>query len=112
MARFTGFFTGLRNAPSGEVRTVALMCARDLRSTTGSNIRVVEEASGLSVWSSTTPQVRRAIKEKETVAVPLEDAWRVPFLQKLLEQRMQHYYSADKESEARVQHLIDSLCVN
>ena len=112
MARFTGFFTGLRNAPSGEVRTVALLCARDLSSTTGSNIRVVEEASGLSVWSSTTRQVRRAIKEKETVAVPPEDAWRLPFLQKLLEQRMQHYYSADKENETRVQYLIDSLCVN
>ena len=74
MARFTGFFTGLRNAPSAEVRTVALLCARDLRSTTGSNIRLVEEASGLSVWSSTTRQVRKAIKEKEMVVVPPEDS--------------------------------------
>ena len=28
MARFAGFFTGLRNSPSAEVRTVALLCAR------------------------------------------------------------------------------------
>ena len=89
MARFTGFFTGLRNAPSGEVRRVALTSARDQRSTTGSIIRVVEE--GMSVWSSTTQQVRRAIKEKEAVAVPLEDAWRGLFIQELLEQRMKHY---------------------
>jgi hypothetical protein len=112
MARFAGFFTGLRNSPSAEVRTVALLCARDLRTTTGSNIRLVEEASGLSVWSSTTRQVRKAIKEKETVAVPLEDSWRVPYLRKLLEQRLQHHYRADKENEDKVQTLIDSLCVN
>ena len=112
MARFTGFFTGLRNAASAEVRTVALLCARDLRSTTGSNIRLVEEASGLSVWSSTTRQVRKAIKEKEMVVVPPEDSWRVTYLRKLLEQRLQHHYSADKENEDKVQQLIDSLCVN
>ena len=53
-----------------------------------------------------------AIKEKEMVAVLPEDAWRGPFLQKLLEQRMQHSYSADKENEARVHNLIDSLCIN
>ena len=112
MARFTGFFTGLRNAPSAEVRTVALLCARDMRTTTGRNIHLVEEASGLSVWSSTTAQVRRALIEKETVEVPLEDQWRVPYLRRLLEQRLQFHYSADKENETRVQTLIDSLCVN
>ena len=73
---------------------------------------MVEEASGLSVWSSTTRQVRKAVKEKETVAVPPEDSWRVPYLRKLLEQRLEHHYRADKENEDRVQQLIDSLCVN
>ena len=112
LARFCGFFTGLRNSPSPEVRTVALLCARDLRTTTGQNIRVVEEASGLSVWSSTTRQVRKAVREREAVPVPPQDAWRVPYLRKLLEQRIQHYYSGDKEKEDRVQTLIDSLCVD
>ena len=49
---------------------------------------------------------------KETVAVPPEDQWRVPYLRRLLEQRLQFYYSGDKENETRVQTLIDSLCVN
>ena len=49
MARFAGFFTSLRNSAIAEVHTVALLCARDLRTTTGQNVRVVEEASGLSV---------------------------------------------------------------
>ena len=112
MARFCGFFSGLRNAPSAKVRTVALLCGRDLGTTTGRNIRVLEEASGLSVRLSTTRQVRKAVKEMEMVAVPPEDAWRVPYLRKLLEQRLQHHYSADKENEDRVQQLVDSLCVN
>ena len=112
MARFAGFFTSLRNSPSAEVGTVVLLCARDLRTTTGQNVRVVEEASGLSVWSSTTRQVRKAVREREAVPVPHQDAWRVPYLRNLLEQRLQYYYSADKENEDRVQPPFDSLCVN
>ena len=112
LARFAGFYNGLRNSPSPEVRTVALLCGRDLRTTTGSNIRVVEEASGLSVWTSTTAQVRRAVRQKETVTVPPGDYWRLPYLRRLLEQRLQYHYRGDKEQESRVQSLIDSLCVN
>ena len=80
MAFFTGFFIGFRNVPSGAVWTVALLCARHLCSTTVSNICVVEEASGLLVWFSTTWQMCRAIKEKATGVVPLEDAMRLLFL--------------------------------
>ena len=112
LARFAGFFSGLRNSPSPEVRTVALLCSRDLRTTTGSNIRVVEEASGLSVWNSTTAQVRRAVRQREIVAVPARDQWRLPYLKRLLEQRLQFHYQGDKINEERFQTLIDSLCVN
>ena len=76
MGRFAGFFAGLRNAPSPEVRTVALLCARDMRTTTGRNVHTVEQASGLSVWNSTTSQIRNAIKVKETVPVPVGDMWK------------------------------------
>ena len=72
---------------------------------------MVEDASGLSDWSSTRRQVRKAVREKEAVPVPPQDAWRVPYLWKLLEQRLQHYYSGDKEKEEGVQALVDSLCV-
>ena len=34
LVRFCGFFIGLMNSPSAEVRTVALLCARDLRTRT------------------------------------------------------------------------------
>ena len=64
-ARFAGFSAGLRNAPDKEVRTVALLStvstvrpgpADNYRTY---NIRIVEEASGLSVWNIATAQVRR-----------------------------------------------------
>ena len=112
LARFTGFFTGLRNSPSPEVRTVALLASRDLPTTTGSNIRLVEEASGLSVWNSTTAQVRRAVRQKELVPVLPTDSWRLPYLKILLEQHLQHYYSGEIQEVGRIQSLIDSLCVN
>ena len=73
---------------------------------------MVEEASGLSVWNSTTAQVRKAVRQKEMVAVPARDGWRLPYLKRLLEQRLEFYYSGDKENESRIQALIDSLCVN
>ena len=44
------------------------------------------------------------------MAPPPEDAWRLPFLSKLLEQREKlHWMGMDREEE-RVQELIDSLC--
>ena len=73
---------------------------------------MVEEASGLSVWSSTTRQVRKAVREREAVPVPPQDAWRVPYLRKLLEERLKQHYRGEKEEEAKVQSYIDSLCVN
>ena len=44
------------------------------------------------------------------MAPPPEDAWRIPFLSKLLEQREKlHWMGMDREEE-RVQELINSLC--
>jgi hypothetical protein len=90
---------------------VALLAGRDLRATTGSNIRIVEQSSGLSVWSSTTAQVRLAVKQNELVPVLPADVW-LPYLRRLLEQRLLHHYSGKKQEETRIQSLIDSLCVN
>ena len=62
------------------------------------------------VWNSKTHQIRKAIKVNETVPIPVEDMWRLPYLKRLLEQRMFYYYKVDQES--KIQSLIDSLCVN
>jgi hypothetical protein len=54
----------------------ALLPARDLRSTLGKNIALVEEETGQSVW--TTSPERAILMERETLEPPLEDAWRQP----------------------------------
>ena len=44
--------------------------------------------------------------------VPDKDAWRLPYAWRLLEQRLQHYYSGNTEEEEIVQSLLDSLVKN
>ena len=50
LARFANFFRGLRKSPSAEVAVMANIVGRDIRSTTGSNMKLLEEASGLNPW--------------------------------------------------------------
>jgi hypothetical protein len=112
MARFVRFFRSLRAAPSHEVVTAALLLARDRRSTIGKNIAKVEEETGQDVWTASPELVRAIMMERETVEPPPEDAWRLPYLDKLLQQREELHREGMKDGEERIQQLIDSLCVN
>lgn len=98
--------------PSKEVRTVVMLAARDQRTTTGRNVRLVENMSGLSVWNSTTKQMRAALRQREKVTVPVEDEWRLPYLRRLLEQHHHHHFRGETAAETEIQELIDSLCIN
>ena len=109
MARFVELLCGLRSAPSHEVRTMVAMVSWDLRTVTGKNIRTVECKSGCDTWTDSTGRVREAVMERELVAVPEEDAWRLPYLAKLLERRQRQYYLGLGTED--VQELIDSLCM-
>ena len=77
------------------VSNISVLRAAELAEPGGSNIRIVEEASGLSIWSSTTAQVRLAVKQNKLVPVPPTDMWRLPYLRRLLEQRLLHHYSGE-----------------
>ena len=112
LARFVSFFRSLRNAPSHEVRTAALLAARDLQTVTGRNLALVAELSGQDPWTASTARVREALREREMVPVPEGDSWRCNYLHKLLEQRQRAYYSGDKEKDMEISSLIDSLCVS
>ena len=46
---YARFLKSLRGGPSKEVAVQARLVSRDIQTTTGTNIRVVEEASGLSI---------------------------------------------------------------
>ena len=80
-----------------------------MRTVTARNIRTVEGASGCDTWTGSTTVVRAAMVEKELVAVPEEDAWRLPYLTKLMERRQRQFYLGLDTEE--VQKLINSLCV-
>ena len=50
--------------------------------------------------------------EREVVEPPPEDAWRLPYLAKLMRQRQQLHRLGLKVEEEGVQQLINSLCIN
>ena len=47
LARFGGFFRSLRKSPSHEVAVMANLVGRDMRSTTGRNLALLMDSSGL-----------------------------------------------------------------
>ena len=82
-----------------------------LRSTTGSNLRLVQDSSGLDPWTCSSSQLKKMLNQKEQVMVPLQDKWRVQYLGTLLAQRQELHYLGAEEQEKQLTELIDSLCV-
>ena len=112
MARHSKFFQGLRKSPCREVAILANLIARDRRSVTGKNVRLVMENSGADVWSGSPAKIRAGLVEAELVEVAAVDKWRVKYLDTLLQQRQEWHYLGEMEEEEQIQTLIDSLCVN
>ena len=112
LARFAGFFQSLRKSPSYEVAVMAGLAGRDIRTTTGKNLKLLEELSGLDPWVFGSGRMKQELVKAETVEVPEQDLWRVDYLARLLEERQVLHYGGDREGEERVAALIDSLCVN
>ena len=112
LSRFIKFFRSLRAAPSHEVVSAALLLARDKRSTLAKNIDYVEKVTGQDAWVASPQLVCSIVVERETVAPNEEDEWRLPYLAKLLEQRVQLHTLGMSEEEERVQELINSLCIS
>ena len=110
LARFVSFFRALRVAPSHEVRTIAFLVSRDLRSVTGRNLELVRQLSGEDPWVASPTRVKESLMERELVEVPERDTWRCSYLRKLLEQRQFAHYNGDTDREIHLSQLIDSLC--
>ena len=111
-ARFIKFFRGLRSAPSHEVVTAALLLARDQRTTLAQNIAYIERLTGQDAWAASPELVRSIVMEREAAAPAPEDAWRLPYLVKLLEQRHRLHTQGMEKEEERVQQLLESLCIS
>ena len=95
--------------PSKEVSVLVNIVARDIRTTTGSNLNLISRLTGLDPWSCTSSQVKNVLG-KRLAEVPNQDEWRLSYLGKLLEQRGEWHFQMTDTSE--LTELIDSLCVN
>ena len=111
LARYGGFLRSLRMSPCQEVRVMANLATRDVRSVTGSNARLLENTSGLNPWEFGSSRLKEELQKKETVDVPELDSWRVRYLASLLEQRQVVHYNVDEEELERLSDLIESLCI-
>ena len=112
LLRFHGFFKGLLASPSHEVAVVALLAARDRRSTLGSNLTHLREMTGLNPWTVGRSQLKTALELALRREVPVQDLWRPQLLQKLLSARSEAHYSVDLVEEERIATLINSLVSN
>ena len=112
LARYANFYRSLRKSPCPEVAVMANIVGRDLRSTTGSNMRLVEESSGLDPWIFDSSKLKVKLVNRELIDVPRQDEWRVKYLCRLLEQRQEYHYLGEVEQVNQVTDLIDSLCIN
>ena len=111
LSKFVGFFRSLRVSPSPEVSFMAFYVGRDLRTTTGRNLRLIAEETGSDPWSESSGKMKTILGEKPVI-VPDGDGWRIPYLHSLLEQRQVAHYSGNEESKKSLADIIDSLCIN
>ena len=112
LARFAGFVSKLASSPCREVRVLAALVSHDARTVTGRNVALIEKESGLGVAGTAVWQIRSSLVAARPT-IPSVDVWRLPFLEKLLEDR-RHPYGGGGEAKAwrkRREELIESLCV-
>jgi hypothetical protein len=74
---------------------------------------MLERETGGLTWAAPVRKIREELRIRNVVA-SAEDAWRVPYLGKLLEERDSLVYQGEEDSQQveRLQALIDSLCTN
>ena len=112
LVRYLKFFRSLRKSTSKEVSMMASLVSRDISTTTGANLRLLANTSGLCPWQYGQFAFRDSVTTNELVQVMEVDKWRIPLLDKLLSQRQTMYYTGEEEELTRIDDLINSLCIN
>ena len=112
MLKFKGFHDSLMTSPSKEARMMVRIAREDIRSSTGSNIKLLQEETGLDPCTVGRSLLKETLRKRGTIDVPEMDFWRPQYLRKLLHARREMYYKADTNSQKELQALIDSLCIN
>ena len=106
LARYCKFFRSLRDSQSFEVASLANLISRDVRSSTGANLRAIRDLSGKDPWVDSPTAIKAALADAELVQIHDIDKWRVRYLGVLLEQRMEWNYLGSEDEKKAVQKLI------
>ena len=109
LSRYVKFLAGLRCSPSMEVRVMAGIVCRDVRTTTGRNVWLLERETGVDPFLTKSWQIKAVLTGK-LASIPDMDMWRIMYLSKLLEARGQAYYEG--EEYQYLTELVDSLCIS
>ena len=109
LGRYAKFSRGLKTSTSQEVQVLFNLVSRDLQSTTGKNLRLLEEKSGLDPWTASTHRLKEALQQNQLVEVPVQDTWRIPYLVSLLGQLKEAKTLVQEDRATVLQNLIDSL---
>ena len=105
LCQYVNFFGKLTSSPLREVRLLAKVVGKDMGSVTGQNLAHLREEFQLDPWTQSVGEFK---KEYTGYMVPEVDRWRLPLLQRLLEQRRE--MEACGEEVEEMTSLIDSLC--
>ena len=106
LSRYPAFVRQLLQSPSKEVRVLVRLVSSDPRSTTCSNIKYLQEMTGLAhpqFFSSARVKV-----ELPTKLVPGIERWRLGLLDSLLKLKMEKFLRV--EDSKTICAMIDSLC--
>ena len=57
---------------------MAYFVGRDLRTTTGRNLKLVADETGLNLWILSSSHVKKGLSEQVS-DIPEEDTWMIPF---------------------------------
>ena len=112
LSKFVSFFKSLRYSASKEVQVLSRLVSRDVRSCTGKNLLLLQELSGLSPWTVSSTRLKQVLMEKEQCQVPIEDQWRLPYLESLISQRRAAQDLALDDLGNYITELINSLIIS
>ena len=111
LCRYSNFVKGLRSSASWEVCVLANLAVRDLQTTTGRNLRVVRDASGLDPLRASQAAIRQAVVEKESVDIDPADVWRIEYLCTLIRKGDEAKLVNQEHQQKDIQELICSLVI-
>ena len=110
LARYGGFLRSLRKSPSHEVTVMANLAARDLRSTTGSNVRLLQECSGLDPWEYGTARLKEELVKREVVDIMDQDKWRINLVKEVLDFKHGQLAPPDGWSIEELEEILNFAC--